>query len=197
MPEEESLTDIIKKLKLAVPILALGILAAVYIGYTQVYPVITSIQELKEQVAQQTTVLADKQRELDDLNLQIKKQQEESTLEKAIFVPEEQGLPAEDMIAGEFAEVLEIIRANTIKTRSISFDYNPKSDKFVQGAPEKFNVASLDLDMIGTYKNFENFLKDLYKHEHFLEITSIDIEPYEKDKKVLLIKFVMKLYAQK
>ena len=75
--------------------------------------------------------------------------------------------------------------------------YNPKSDKFVQGAPEKFNVASLDLDMIGTYKNFENFLKDLYKHEHFLEITSIDIEPYEKDKKVLLIKFVMKLYAQK
>ncbi|MBO5385757.1 hypothetical protein J6A64_05525 [bacterium] len=103
MPEEESLTDIIKKLKLAVPILALGILVAVYIGYTQVYPVITSIQELKEQVVQQTTVLADKQRELDDLNLQIKKQLAESTIEKAIVVPEAQGLPAEDMIAGEFA----------------------------------------------------------------------------------------------
>ena len=198
MPEEESFLEIAKKLKLTIPFLIIGIAGALYIGLMQVKPVIDSIQQLKNDVAQQTNVLATKQKEYDDLKLKLKKQQEESVLEKAVFVPEEKGLPPEDMIAGEFAEILEIMRANTIKTRSIKFDYNPKSDKFVDRVPEKFNVAALEMDMISTYKNFENFLKDLYKHEHFLEISSVEVvEPYQKDKKILMIKFKMKLYAQK
>ncbi len=197
MPEDESLIEIAKKLKLTVPFLLIGILGFAYILGMQVYPVWQEIQELKVNIETQSEVLVQKQRELDDLKAQVKKQQEAETLEKEIFVPTEKGLPAEDMISGEFSEILELIRANTIKTRSISFEYNPKKDTFVQGAPQQFNVAALDMDMIATYKNFENFLKDLYKHDHFLEITSIDIEPYEKDKKVLLIKFKMKLYAKK
>ena len=197
MPEEESFLDIVKKLKYTVPILIAGIVLCGYLIYTQVYPVITAIQELKVQVETQAGVLAEKQRKLEDVKLQLKKQQDESTLEKEIFVPEENGLPAEDMIAGEFEEILEIIRSNTIKMRSINFDMNPRGDVFVQGAPEKFNVASLKMEMIGTYKNFENFLKDLYKHEHFLEISKVQIEPYEKDKTILLINYEMKLYAKK
>lgn len=197
MPEEESFLDIVKKLKYTVPILIAGIVLCGYLIYTQVYPVITAIQELKVQVETQAGVLAEKQRKLEDVKLQLKKQQDESTLEKEIFVPEENGLPAEDMIAGEFEEILEIIRSNTIKMRSINFDMNPRGDVFVQGAPEKFNVAALKMEMIGTYKNFENFLKDLYKHEHFLEISKVQIEPYEKDKTILLINYEMKLYAKK
>ena len=197
MPEEESFLDIVKKLKLTVPLLLAGIFICGYLIYTQVYPVITAIKELKVQVETQAGVLAEKQRKLEDVKLQLKKQQDESTLEKEIFVPEEKGLPAEDMIAGEFEEILEIIRANTIKMRSINFDMNPRGDVFVQGAPEKFNVAALKMEMIGTYKNFENFLKDLYKHEHFLEISKVQIEPYEKDKTILLINYEMKLYAKK
>ncbi len=197
MPEDESFIEIAKKLKFTIPLLLIGVLGFIYIIACQVYPVWQQIQELKVSVAQQSDVLSQKQHELDDLNLQIKKQQESETLEKEMFIPSEKGLPAEDMIAGEFAEILEIIRANTIKTRSISFEYNPKKDVFVQGAPEQFNVAALEMDMIATYKNFENFLKDLYKHDHFLEISSVEIEPYEKDKKVLLIKFNMKLFAKK
>jgi len=197
MPEDESILEIIKKLKFTVPFLLIGILGFAYIAFVQVYPIWQQIEELKVSVAQQSEVLAQKQHELNDLNLQIKKQQEAETLEKEMYIPSEKGLPAEDMIAGEFAEILEIIRTNTIKTRSISFEYNPKKDVFVQGAPEQFNVAALEMDMIATYKNFENFLKDLYKHDHFLEISSVEIEPYEKDKKVLLIKFNMKLYAKK
>ncbi|MBR5555591.1 hypothetical protein IKU74_06220 [bacterium] len=197
MPEEESFLDIVKKLKLTVPILLGGIFLCGYLIYANVYPVITAIQELKVQVETQAGVLAEKQRKLDDARLQLKKQQDESTLEKEFFVPEEKGLPDDDMIAGEFEEILEIIRSNTIKMRSINFDMNPRGDVFVQGAPEKFNVAALKMEMIGTYKNFENFLKDLYKHEHFLEISKVQIEPYEKDKTILLINYEMKLYAKK
>lgn len=197
MPEDESFLEIAKKLKLTIPFLIIGVLGFAYIAGMQVWPVYQEIQKLKVSVETQSGVLAQKKQELDDLNAQIKKQQEAEVLEKEVFTPAEKGLPPEDMIAGEFAEILELIRANTIKTRSISFEYNPKKDTFVQGAPTQFNVAALQMDMISTYKNFENFLKDLYKHDHFLEITSVEVEPYEKDKKVLLIKFNMKLYAKK
>ena len=51
--------------------------------------------------------------------------------------------------------------------------------------------------MIGTYKDFEGFLKELYKHEHFLDMASMEIVPYSRDKKILIINFQLKLYAQK
>ena len=67
----------------------------------------------------------------------------------------------------------------------------------MKNVPAKYNVAKLDIEMIATYKDFERFLKELYKHEHFLDISSFEIVPYQKDKKILIIKFQLKLYAQK
>ena len=51
--------------------------------------------------------------------------------------------------------------------------------------------------MIASYSNFANFLRELYKHEHFLEISKIEIAPYEKNKRILLISLQIKLYAQR
>ena len=53
------------------------------------------------------------------------------------------------------------------------------------------------MEMIANYVNYDNFLKELYKHEHFLDIQSVEIVPYKKNKKILLIKFKLKVYAKK
>ena len=50
---------------------------------------------------------------------------------------------------------------------------------------------------IANYSNYDNFLKEMYKHDHFLDIQSVEIVPYKKNKRVLLINFKVKLYAQK
>ena len=150
-----------------------------------------------EDYAAQTIVLSEKQKELEDLQLTIKKQEDLSDIEKQFFVPAEAGLDTEGVIAGEFSEILDLIRSNTIKMRSINYTYDPSDDNFVKGAPQKFNVAQLDMEMIANYKTFENFLRDLYKHEHFLDIAKVEVTPYEKDKSVLLINFTIKLYAKK
>ncbi len=193
----EEAKEILMKLKYAVLILVLALLVVVYLGATQIAPTVQNIMDLNEQYAAQTLVLADKQRELDDLKIAVKQQEDMSGIEKQMFEPAEAGLDAEGVIAGEFSEILEIIRANTVKMRSIDYSYDPADDKFVQGAPGKFNVAQLNMELISNYKNFENFLKDLYKHEHFLDICKVEVEPYEKDKSVLLINFAIKLYAKK
>ena len=49
----------------------------------------------------------------------------------------------------------------------------------------------------GSYIKFQSFLKDLYKHEHFLNIQEIEINPYKKDKSILHIKLILSLYAEK
>ena len=196
MPEVDY-KEIVIKLKYACLIAVFGILVVSYIIVQNIVPAVTSIQDLSKQYTDKTVVLEERQTELSDLQVSIKKQAEVSKAEKDLFIPLESGLDTEGVIATEFSEILEIIRANTIKMRSINYTYDPSSDTFVTGAPDKFHVAQLDMEIIGSYLNFENFLRDLYKHEHFLDISSIKIEPYEKNKSILLINFTLKLYAKR
>src|SRR5574344_1914626 len=65
-------------------------------------------------------------------------------------------------------------KAKQIKVRSIKYDYDPADDNFVSGAGDKYNVARLNMEMIGNYINYDNFLKEMYKHKHFLDIQSIE-----------------------
>jgi len=39
--------------------------------------------------------------------------------------------------------------------------------------------------------------EELYKHEHFLDVQSVEIVPYRKNKSILLVNFKLKLYAKK
>ncbi len=195
MPEETK--EILMKLKDAVAVLALSVLVVVFLVVNKIIPIVQNIMEMNDQYAAQTLVLADKQRERDELKSAAKKQDDMSGIEKTFFESDEVGLDAEGLIAGEFSEILKIIRANTIKMLSINYTYDPKDDKFVQGVPDKYNVALLDMELISNYKNFETFLKALYQHEHFLDICKVEVEPYEKNKSILMIKFSMKLYAKK
>ena len=157
--------------------------------------------QLKSQVDNNTMQLQEKKKSLET---QKRKAEAESQKEqvvreeaKAFYKPIESGLDNEAVIAGEFAEILQLIRANQIKVRSIKYDYNPGDDKFVQGDSSKYNVARLNMEMIGNYTNYDNFLRELYKHEHFLDIQSVEIVPYRKDKRILLINFKLKLYSKK
>ncbi len=40
-------------------------------------------------------------------------------------------------------------------------------------------------------------MRDLYRHQYFININKVEIVPYRKDKKILLVNLVITLYAQK
>lgn len=171
------------------------------IGYLapQVYTNIQTIIATKQEIANKTTTLQEKQARLDELKRKEEEQksQESANAGKPFYKPIETGMDTEAVIAGEFAEVLQLVRANKIKVRSIKYDYDPQDDNFVQGAKDKYNVARLNMEMIGDYASYDNFLKEMYKHEHFLDLQSVEIVPYKKNKKILLINFKVKLYSKK
>lgn len=186
-----------KKFKSIILILVLTLVVFGYI-ISKIIPIVTDIVKISQNYKTAVTTLADKERTYKNLKEKTEKAEAENQkTPKAVYKPIEQGMDTESIVANQFAEILTFIRGNAIKTRSIKYEYDPKDDKFVKNIPDKYHVAKLDIEMISTYKEFEGFLKELYKHEHFLDISSIEIIPYDKDKKVLIIKFQLKLYAQK
>ena len=186
-----------KKFKSIILILVLTLVVFGYI-ISKIIPIVTDIVKISQNYKTAVTTLAEKGRTYKNLKEKTEKAEAENQkTPKAVYKPIEQGMDTESIVANQFAEILTFIRGNAIKTRSIKYEYDPKDDKFVKNVPDKYHVAKLDIEMISTYKEFEGFLKELYKHEHFLDISSIEIIPYDKDKKVLIIKFQLKLYAQK
>ncbi len=185
-----------------IPIL---LLVLVFVGLVLYVPKVLEqwqgYKVVEEEISTKQATVQEKQKLLDDY---VAKAEQEKAQEQAnksegkpFYKPVMEGMDTEAVIAGEFAEILQLVRANKIKVRSIKYDYDPKDDAFVQNAGASYNVARLNMEMIANYANYDNFLKELYKHEHFLDIQSAEIVPYRKNKRVLLINFKLKLYSKK
>ncbi len=192
-----------EKLKQFLVPIALIILLIAGIAYVapKIVENVQSSSSLQADIDAKTADIQKKQAKLDEYKKQEQqneqKEKESANAGKPFYKPIDQGLDTEAVIAGEFAEILQLIRANQIKVRSIKYDYDPSDDAFVAGAGDKYNVARLNMEMVGNYSNYDNFLKEMYKHDHFMDLQSVEIVPYKKNKRVLLINFKVKLYAKK
>ncbi len=186
-----------KKFKIAIIILVAAL--ALFIFFvTKIVPEVQKIMQIQNDYKTQSSALADSERKLQDLrDTAAKKEAEGEDIAKMFFKPISEGLDTEAAISDEFGEILQLIRENKIKTRSVKYDYDPQDDNFVKNAANRYHVCRITAEMIASYSNFANFMRELYKHEHFLEISKVEIVPYEKNKRILLVSLQVKLYAQK
>lgn len=172
---------------------------AIFIGM-KLFNNITEMIDLRGQITTKEQELTEKKNKLEELKKQeadeARKLAETASKSKPFYKPAASGMNTEAIIAGEFTEILELVRANKIKVRTIKYEYNPSDDAFVKGAGNKYKAARLNMEMIANYTSYNNFLKELYKHDHFLDIQSVEIVPYRKNKQILLINFKLKLYSQ-
>lgn len=173
-------------------------LALLIFAVVKIVPEVQKIMQLQTDYKTQSASLADSERKLQDLkDAEARKNEEDKNVLKMFFKPISEGLDTEAAISDEFGEILQLIRENKIKTRSVKYDYDPQDDNFVKNAANRYHVCRISAEMIASYANFANFLRELYKHEHFLEISKIEIVPYQKNKRILLVSLQIKLYAQK
>ena len=166
--------------------------------FSYIYPNASSISSLTADYKQKAETLAANERKYDTLKASVMEATNvDLTGSKEMYKPMDAGLDAESIVAGQFNEILGLLRANAIKARSVDYNYNPPEDPFVKGAGNKVSACHVTLQLVANYKNFESFLRDLYKHEHFLDIAKVEILPYEKNKTILLINCQIYLYAKK
>lgn len=188
-------------LTLPIAIIVVSVLVAIYLTVTQIVP------NVQEYLTLMTTYKTNKQ-QYDDGSQKLEAMQASNNaaldaasntggVDKDFFRPLEAGSDSESILASEFNEILQLMTSNAIKTRAVKYTYDPADDNFIKGANGKFSVCQLDMQMIASYANFKNFMKDLYKHEHYLDIANVEIVPYKKNKSILLINLKLKLYAEK
>lgn len=187
----------LKKFKVAISILAAALVVFIIL-IAQIVPKVQKIFEIQNNYKTQSSALADAERKLEEVKADAeKKEAENEDILKMFFKPISDGLDTEAAISDEFGEILQVMRDNKIKARSVKYDYDPQDDNFVKNVGNKYHVCRVTAEMIASYGNFAGFLRELYKHEHFLDISSIEILPYQKNKRILLVSFQFKLYAQK
>ncbi len=186
-----------RKFKLALTIFGVTLVIFVLL-ISKTVPQIQKISSIQSQTKTESSSLADLERKLTELKKsQEEKIKEDNSVVKAFFKPISSVPDTEAAISDEFAEILQLMRENKIKARSIKNVPDPDDDNFVKFAGNRYYVCRVSAEMIANYTDFENFLRDLYKHEHFLEISKIEIVPYQKNKRILLISLQIKLYAQR
>lgn len=187
----------INKFKIALGILVAAIIIVVFL-ISKAFPELKKINEAQSSYKSTSASLVDAERKLENLKIsKAKAAENDNNLMKAFFKPINGGSDTESAISDEFGEILQIMRENKIKIRSFKYVYDPEDDNFVVNAASKYHVCKVTADIIATYSQFESFLRELFKHEHFLEISSIEIIPYKKNKRILLINMQYKLYAQR
>ena len=187
----------LKKFKIALAILGLSVLISIAL-IAKTVPEIQKIVQIQQDTKTKSGELTDAERKLAELKSAAEKREvQDSNVLQMFFKPVSEGLDTEAAISDEFGEILQLMRDNKVKARSVKYDYDPQDDNFVKNAANKYHVCRVSAEMVANYADFANFVRELYKHEHFLDISKIEIVPYQKNKKILLVSFQIKLYAQR
>ena len=187
----------LKKFKIALAILGLSVVISIAL-IAKTVPEIQKIVQIQQDTKTKSSELTDAERKLAELKSAAEKREvQDSNVLQMFFKPVSEGLDTEAAISDEFGEILQLMRDNKVKARSVKYDYDPQDDNFVKNAANKYHVCRVSAEMVANYADFANFVRELYKHEHFLDISKIEIVPYQKNKKILLVSFQIKLYAQR
>lgn len=116
---------------------------------------------------------------------------------KKIYQPNGTATDSESTFATILDDIIEITRKNHIKTHSIQSTLDPEDDVFIKGDKAHYSANRLDMKIISDYTDFKSFLEDLYKYPYLVNMNSIEIYPYTKNKRILLINLSITLYASK
>ena len=180
------------------PILALAV--GVYFSYTNITLGLEAHSTLQEKKAEKQT----KQSKLSQL-LEAKRRQEEaeksevkkeSKSGKVIYEVLGQQFSPEASFGIMFENILSNIATSGVRIRSISYNYTPQTDKVLQTNAPGYNACELSFTTISNYSQLQRFFKSLAKESYLTNIYEVYIEPYDKDKTILITKFKIRLYTK-
>ena len=152
------------------------------------------------QVEQKKDKLETKQDKL----AQIRKQKAASKVEKkkesesgkVIYEVLGQQFSPEASFGIMFENVLSNMTNSGVRIRSIDYNYQPTDDKILFANVPGYNACELSFTAIGNYSQFQRFFKNIAKENYLSNIYEVYIEPYDKDKTILIVKFKIRLYTK-
>ena len=173
------------------------IVLALIVGFQQIIQSAGQIKEASLQNRKEKEKVKEVNKKLADIESAKKKMLDKQNKMKPVFDPK---TSAEDSIAsfgGMFEDIIDYVKMDGIKLRSVEYKINPSDDPIYGKFPTLYNVCKVKLFVIGTYTQLEGLLRDLTVYPYFINISEVNIVPYEKNKQYLLINLSVTLYSKK
>lgn len=174
--------------------IAIGLI--IFGGVSFLNPKFGELATTKDTKLQKEQELAGKKNSLTIVQNKIKKIKSSiSSSQKKIYSPVETDLGNETLFFTLYNDVIEMLHANSVKIKAIDYTYNPSGDSFVEFGKNIYFVCDVDMELVSNYVNLGKFIQDVYQYPYYIRINNIEVKPYEKDKKILLSKVSLRLYA--
>lgn len=184
-----------------------GVIVFLIIVVASVFFAVTEIQKKYNESTQLDTTIENSKKELRKLQGDKKIVDEklakikDSILgaPKKIYAPVESGLDDDSLFFTLYNDALDMVTSNGIKIKSIKPVFDSINDPFVNEGNkngDNYYVCDVTMDLISNYINLGKLVQDIYSYPSYIRINSLDIEPYNKDKKILLSKLSLRLYAR-
>ncbi len=94
-------------------------------------------------------------------------------------------------------EITDMALKNQLKLRKVDYIEDLASDVLVTSDPNSYTACGVKLSLIGPYSDFQKFLNAIFMYPYLLNIKTVDIIPYQKDKRILIIDITLHMYARK
>ncbi len=180
-------------------IVYLFLVAAVFIGgiYATYYYgslAITSHDEANHKKEE----LQVKQEKLEQIKRQklASESKKENTSGKVIYEVMGQQFSPEASFGIMFENILSNITNSGVRIRSIDYNYQPLDDKILMTKAAGYNACELSFITVGNYTQLQNFFKNIAKEKYLSSLYEVYIEPYDKNKTILVARFKIRLYTK-
>lgn len=144
-------------------------------------------------------VLSEKEAQLNNLRLQAEASSRAKTPikeGKKIYELEGAQFSGEASFAPLFEVVLTIAQNSGIRIRSIDYNYQPEEDRIYAAHISDYNVCELSIVAVGTYAQLQNFFRGLMKDSNLSYLAEVEMQPWEKDKTILVTNIKIRLYTK-
>lgn len=173
------------------------VVVSFYFGFNSLSSAIRGVSNINSQVTQKEQELnlaTEKKRTVEKKLRQMRNRA--TTVQKKVYAPADSDLGNDTLFFTLYNDLMEMIHSNSIKIKSMKYDYNPENDAFVKFSKETYFVCEVDMDLVSNYTNLGKFIQDLVQYPYYIRILNVDVEPYAKDKKILISNVGLRLYAR-
>lgn len=177
---------------LFVAVIAVLVLVAINV----VKPKYDEVVNIKQQHKTQEQTLENKKDELKRVKAKVRKLKDSITgSQKKIYSPVESDLGNDTLFFTLYNDVIEMVHANSLKIKSIDYKYNPETDEFVKFGKDVYFVCDVNMELVSNYTNLGKLIENIQQYPYYIRINDLEVSPYHKDKKVLVTKLSLRLYA--
>lgn len=172
------------------------VFVSLFAAYKLISPQFSRLNDARINVDTQQQKLEEKRAEKSRVEEKLKKLVDANQrTQKKIFSPIESDLGEDSLFFVLYNDIIEMIHSNSVKIKKMDYVYNPESDPFVQHGKGAYFVCDINFELVSNYVNLGKLIQNLYQYPYYVKINSIKVEPYKKDKSILLTNFSLRLYA--